>query len=776
MNDTRASLWFAGLGRSLFIASLLISSGLSLTPQALIAAAIPTVIRGPYLQMGTPTGIVVRWRTSAPSDSRVCYREDPTIPFSCTAVVTTTTEHSVSLFGLSPDTTYYYSIGTSTETLAGGDASHFFVTPPLPGASRPTRIWVIGDSGTANASAQAVRDAYIQFTGTRYTDVWLMLGDNAYQTGTDSEYQAAVFDMYPTLLRQTVLWPTFGNHDAYSADSATQTGPYFDIFTLPTQGEAGGIASGTEAYYSFDYGDIHLIVLDSYESSKSPTGPMMTWLQNDLANNTRPWIIAYWHHPPYSKGRDDSDTGTHQSGMRVRALPILEAHGIDLVLAGHTHSYERSFLIDGHYGTSDTFTESMKLDPGDGSANGTGEYQKSAFAPVPHEGTVYAVAGSSAKVTSSPLDHPAMVISLHVLGSMVLDVNNNRLDAVFLDSTGTIRDNFTIVKGGAADLPVVTITASDSTATEAGSSPGSFLVSRTGNTDTPLTVNYTIGGTASNGSDYESLPTSVTIPLGSSTASITVTPIDDTLPEANETVLVRLAFHASYIIGASSSATVAITDDDANQPPTVDAGADQTITLPAGASLDGTVNDDGRPSPAALTTHWSQVSGPGRITFANASSVDTLANFSQSGVYVLRLTADDGTLSSSDDIQLTVNPPSSSDLIVGSLSISTKNIARGSNLSVSDTVKNVGTGAAGASTIHFYLSSNKAFDSADVQLGSRAVSALAHSEKNSGTTSITIPSGIAPGSYYVLGLADAGGVVTETRENNNTASKPVTVN
>jgi hypothetical protein len=761
------------LWRSLFIGSLVISLCLSLLPQPLIAATVPAVIRGPYLQMGTSSGIVVRWRTSAPTDSRVCYRDEPAISSSCTTVVNKTTEHSVSLSGLSPDTTYYYSIGTSTQTLAGGDSSHFFITSPLPGTSRPTRVWVLGDSGAANINAQAVRDAYVQFTGTRYTDLWLMLGDNAYETGTDSEYQAAIFDIYPAFLRQTVLWPAFGNHDAYSANSNTQTGPYYDIFTLPTRGEAGGTASATEAHYSFDYGNIHFIVLDSYESSKSPTGPMMTWLKNDLANNTRPWIIAYWHHPPYTKGPDDSDTSNHPRGMRLRALPILEAHGVDLVLAGHSHSYERSFLIDGHYGTSDTFTESMKKDPGDGSANGSGEYHKSALAPVPHEGTVYAVPGSSSKVSSGLLDHAAMVTSLNVLGSMVLDVNDNRLDAIFLDDTGMIRDNFTIVKGDSTGLPVVTLTAPDPNASEAGSNPGSFSVSRTGNTDAALTVNYAIGGTARNGRDYEPLLTSVTIAPGSSTASITVTPIDDAIPQGNETVIIALASDASYTLGASRSAMVIITDDDINQTPSVDAGADQTVTFPAGASLVGTVSDDGGTS---LTTHWSKISGPGTVTFADASSLDTMANFSQSGVYVLRLMAADGTLSSSDDVQITVNPASGADLIIASLSISTKKVGSGSNMSVSDSVKNAGRGGAGASTISFYLSTNEVFDAADVQLGSRTVSALAASGKNSGTTSITIPSGTAPGNYYVLAVADAGGVVPETRENNNTRFKPLTVN
>ena len=105
-----------------------------------------------------------------------------------------------------------------------------------------------------------------------------------------------------TILRQTVLWPTLGNHDGRSADSATQSGPYYDIFTLPKNAQAGGLASGTEAYYSYDVGNVHFICLDSDDTDRSTSGPMMAWLDEDLAATTQQWIIAYWHHPPYSKG------------------------------------------------------------------------------------------------------------------------------------------------------------------------------------------------------------------------------------------------------------------------------------------------------------------------------------------------------------------------------------------------------------------------------------------------------------------------------------------
>jgi hypothetical protein len=96
---------------------------------------------------------------------------------------------------------------------------------------------------------------------------------------------------------------------------------------------------------------------------------------------------------------------------------------------------------------------------------------------------------------------------------------------------------------------------------------------------------------------------------------------------------------------------------DGNRPPSVNAGPDQTITLPAGAALDGTVSDDGTPNPTPAVA-WSKVSGPGEVTFGDATSVDTSAGFSAAGTYVLRLTADDGALTAGDDVTIVANAPS----------------------------------------------------------------------------------------------------------------------
>jgi 3',5'-cyclic AMP phosphodiesterase CpdA len=172
-----------------------------------------------------------------------------------------------------------------------------------------------------------------------------VLGDNAYDAGSDAEYQAKHFAIYPNMLRSSVSWYTLGNHDAGTGSVGAH--PYHTMFSLPTTGQAGGVGSGTENYYSFDYGNVHFISLDSQETNRSATGAMATWLKSDLQNNTLPWVIAFWHHPPYSKGSHDSDTETNLVEMRSNMLPVLEQHGVDLVLSGHSHSYERSYCSTG---------------------------------------------------------------------------------------------------------------------------------------------------------------------------------------------------------------------------------------------------------------------------------------------------------------------------------------------------------------------------------------------------------------------------------------------
>ncbi len=482
---------------------------------------VPTVsvVRGPYLQMATPTSMTVRWRTDVATDSRVRFgiaqgslnlvADDPAL----------TTEHQVKLTGLTTETRYWYSVGSSAAAFSGGDSTTFFNTGPVNGTARPTRIWVIGDAGTGNSDQTAVYNAYRNTTGSLYTHLWLMLGDNAYNSGTDAEFQTNVFNIYPEIFKQSPVWPTIGNHDAASADSATQSGPYYDIFTLPRNGEAGGVASGTEAYYSYDYGNIHFIVLDSQETSRSGTGPMMTWLTADLQATNADWVIAYWHHPPYTKGSHNSDTETQLIDMRQVFVPVLEQNGVDLVLTGHSHSYERSKFIDGHYGNSTTFSDSLHvIQAGSGRADGSGAYAK-ASGGVPHDGAVYAVAGSSGQISGGTLNHPAMVLSLNELGSMILDIDGLTLNAKFINNNGTVRDYFTITKDSAPPPPAACAVPWGGTIMS-GQSVTAYLESVSSNcvAETRLCSNGVLSGSYTFQSCSTPQPASCTLPWGGTIA------------------------------------------------------------------------------------------------------------------------------------------------------------------------------------------------------------------------------------------------------------------
>ena len=453
--------------------SPLLCAALALVWFPISDAKAQSIVRGPYLQLGTPTSMIVRWRTDVPSETRLEYSLSPdalTSDSKNSGVSSIsglkqsgpTTEHEVLISGLAPQTRYYYRVLSKDRVIAGGDLEHYFVTSPL-GGDEPVRIWAVGDAGISaripsgeDPGQAAVRDAFLKMYPIGSFHFFMMLGDNAYYTGSDDEYQRGVFNPYRNVLRSAVTWSTQGNHD-YSARA------YYPVFSFPTRGESGGIPSGTEYYYSFDHGNVHFIVLNSEVKDNSFRASMVSWLRQDLAANNKDWTVALWHHPPYSKGQHDSDKESTSEGrvvwMRTNIVPILEAAGVDLVLSGHSHSYERSKFLSGHYGLSSALSERDVVVPGDGHDDQGRPYTKPQMKPLPHSGTVFVVAGSSGEVLPSPLNHPAMVVSLHKLGSMYLDFDVNELNAKMIGADGSLEDYFTIRKDPARPRAVQGFTA-----------------------------------------------------------------------------------------------------------------------------------------------------------------------------------------------------------------------------------------------------------------------------------------------------------------------------
>lgn len=428
---------------------------------------IPVLLRGPYLQSATSTSMVIRWRTDVATDSRVCFGTSPATLAQIVDSLTLTTEHEVKLTGLQPKTKYYYSIGSTQAVLQTGN-DHFFETAPPPGQAGKYRIGVLGDCGNNSVNQLNVRDRLSEFLGAEYMDAWLLLGDNAYNSGTDAEFQSGFFNIYKDrFLKQSPVFPCPGNHD-YANDATRQIDhnvPYYSLFTVPSGGEAGGLASGTPSYYSFDYGNIHFLSLDSYGMEDAATrlydtlGTQVQWIKADLAANTnKEWVVAYWHHPPFTKGSHDSDTETELMKIRKNFIRILERNGVDLVLCGHSHDYERSKLMKGHYDAESTFDPlvynvSQSTARYDGSPDSCPYVKKTPG----NAGTVYVVAGSAGKLggTKAGYPHDAMPIAdAQHGGALLLQVEGNRLDGKWIASDGVVRDQFTIVKDAAVTKSV----------------------------------------------------------------------------------------------------------------------------------------------------------------------------------------------------------------------------------------------------------------------------------------------------------------------------------
>ncbi len=409
-----------------------------------------SIERGPYLQMGTSNSMIIKWRTSEETTSKVWFGATQGILDESVEFTSLKKDHEVLIEGLAPATKYFYAIGKIDSLIVGNDEDYYFVTSPNIGDSGNYRVWLLGDCGRGEEDARNVRDAYYDYTGSQHTDLIFLLGDNAYESGEDYEYQDAVFEnSYEEILTKSVLWPCPGNHDykADDMDGELQTGPYYDIFSLPKNGEAGGTPSNTEAYYSFDYGNIHVISLDSHDQDRDPGSPMLEWLEEDLANSTQMWKVVFFHHPPYTKGSHDSDDYSDSSGrmweMRQFVVPIFEKYKVDLVLSGHSHVYERSYLVNGHYEHSHNFDPSVLIDDGDGTLDGDGHYSKRQAS----NGTVYVVSGSSSKQGNGDLDHPIMFYGDgQSFGSAIMEVTGNQMRVEYLHEDGIVKDHFVIEK------------------------------------------------------------------------------------------------------------------------------------------------------------------------------------------------------------------------------------------------------------------------------------------------------------------------------------------
>ncbi|HXJ57595.1 MAG TPA: metallophosphoesterase family protein [Verrucomicrobiae bacterium] len=439
--------------------------------------------RAPYLQLATADSMTVVWRTEGESKPVVRYglalnQLDQFVAATniVTRVALSTNEaelkalratdpalserprlhsaprglfqYEARITGLSPNTQYYYAVYDGARRLTEADPSYRFVTHPALGEARPARFWVVGDSGSGRAAQHDVYTSMLNLLKDerRPLDFCLHLGGMAFDRGRDVEFQTRFFEMYEPTLRQVVCWPTMGAQEGATSYGTNGVGPYYDAYVCPTRAEAGGVPTGTEAYYSFDYGRIHFICLDSYDLDRKPSGPMASWLRLDLERTRADWVIAFFHHPPYTKGTHDSDQEKQLIDMRMHIMPILESGGVDIVLTAHSHIYERSMLMDQAYDTP-TVAHGAILDDAEGDPRTGQAYRKSAGLEA-NGGTIQVVAGNGGAPLGRKGTMPVMRKILVEHGSVIIDIDGDTLQGRMLNKFGEVNDAFGLIKRG----------------------------------------------------------------------------------------------------------------------------------------------------------------------------------------------------------------------------------------------------------------------------------------------------------------------------------------
>lgn len=281
----------------------------------------------PYVQDVTSTSASILWQTKSQSPGLLRYGTTPAAD--AQASDQPGQRHEVRLEGLQPDTEYYYRVGTAT----GKSDVRSFRTAPGPSAE--ITVGVVGDSGSGS------KDQYTMAGVLKDMSPSLILhtGDVVYKNGSERRYYANFYKPYQPLLGSVPFYPVLGNHDVRTQNGA----PYLQAFDLPNDNP-----QRTERYYSFDYGPAHFVALDSelyYADNAVPAAQQKAWLEQDLRSTKLPWKVVFLHRPLYS-----SSAGPHPGGdAKVQAdlAPVLERGGVELVLTGHQHNYERFKPING---------------------------------------------------------------------------------------------------------------------------------------------------------------------------------------------------------------------------------------------------------------------------------------------------------------------------------------------------------------------------------------------------------------------------------------------
>jgi len=274
------------------------------------------ITRGPYLQSPTSDSIVIVWETDRPMPCEVIYGRLGTFDQRMMSPGDGL-RHEATLSGLEPGTEYNYWVASNGYPLS--KAASFRTSPSSSDAS--FTFVAFGDTRTGDAVHRQIAARILAL----HPDFVIHTGDLVPHGSIDSDWDR-FFQIEQPLLASVPLFPSPGNHEENDRR-------YFEAFVLP----------GNEHWYAFDWGNARIISLQI--DGIVPFGKQseqVQWLQSMLASTTQEWVIVVFHVPAYDAVLNDE----MEHAVRLNIVPLLERYGVDLVLNGHSHNYQR-LLVNG---------------------------------------------------------------------------------------------------------------------------------------------------------------------------------------------------------------------------------------------------------------------------------------------------------------------------------------------------------------------------------------------------------------------------------------------
>jgi uncharacterized protein (TIGR03437 family) len=319
-----------------------VSAGSALLAQPAVP---PTFTRYPNLQNLSAGGGSIVWAMSAkvtavvvvvdPSGYGVTFPAHPTeFDPSVTGLPQTYYQYVATITGLKPGTVYTYQVQANNQMVPSALTRPLEFSTPGNGAFN---FISFADSGEGNSEQLALRLQMIEET----VSFAVANGDLAYDLATYASIEANYYSVYQEIMAQVPFFASLGNHE-YLTNNAS---PMLASRVTPV---AGVPLADRGRYYSFDWGNAHFVALDSnapLDAAIAGTGSMLAWLDNDLQNTNKFWKIVFFHHPGYATGKHQNETPAAE--VRQGIVPILEKYGVQLVLNGHEHTYQRTYELLG---------------------------------------------------------------------------------------------------------------------------------------------------------------------------------------------------------------------------------------------------------------------------------------------------------------------------------------------------------------------------------------------------------------------------------------------